>query len=59
MVVEYKWHCCSNQTLPALTLFANVMARSMFLVKTDAARPYVVAFAFSIASSIVLNLKID
>ena len=49
----------THHTVPALTLLAIVMALSMSFVMTLAARPYVVSLAREIASSIVLNLKID
>ena len=46
------------QTVPACRLCEMVVALSMSLVNTAAARPYAVLFALSMTSSISLNLII-
>lgn len=48
-----------TQTEPASTAFENIKALSRLLVRIPAANPYVVLFARSIASSNVLNFRMD
>ena len=47
-----------HQTVPACKLWESVVALSISLVNTAAARPYVVLFALSITSFTSLNLMI-
>lgn len=49
----------TNQTVPALMPLDILIAVSKSFVMTDAPSPYLVSFAFSMASSTVLNFIID
>ena len=48
-----------TQTEPALSAFETVITVSISLLKTPAAKPYLVLFARSITSLTLENLKID